>query len=549
MIQTLLQPASLESGRIAIPTRYEAENLGFLRSLPLARFDKRRGAWSVLASPRTACRLIERGYNASFEVCELADEWAKGLDVPSDQAQPLLRKTDARESQRRAYQFCRNKAAAMLAVRMGKGKSKVALDLLVNWGCRRVLILCPKSVIGVWPRELAKHGPDSFVAVPLDSGNSAGKVARADAALLANPTRLVAVIVNYETAIQPVFQKWALRQAWDAVIADESHRLKSAMGKSSKFAFEVGQRAAKRLALSGTPMPHDPLDLFGQFRFLDAGVFGTSWVSFRQRYAITSEQFKSQVVEWINQDELQASFHSLAFVDTSIDDLDLPPVSFETISVELSPEAKKAYRELEEELTVDLGKTGLADFVGQVINGEVTTGNPLVNLLRLQQIASGHVKTDVGEVTEVDRSKAEALAEFIDSLPADEPVCVFCQYRHNLAQIQRVAETLGRTYGEISGERKDLGPGATFPPGVQVLGVQWQAGAVGIDLTASRYGVIYTPTFNGGNFDQGLARQHRPGQTKPTFFYSLLANGTIDHAVFGALSKRKAITEALTNAD
>jgi SNF2 family DNA or RNA helicase len=542
--------ARIEGGKIIVPTRFQAENLGFLRSLPGARFDKKRSSWIVVATPRAACRLIERGYSADFSVCSLADEWLKGLADPAhlSSIDPPLAKTRAREAQRRAFWFAYQRQAAMLAVRMGKGKSKVAIDLLTNWRCRSVLILCPKSVIGVWPRELAKHGPDNYVAVPLDSGSSAGKVAKADAALAANPGRLVAVIVNYETAIQPAFRHWALAQDWSAVVCDESHRIKQASGKASKFAFEVGQNAERRLALTGTPMPHDPLDLFGQLRFLDAGIFGTSWVAFRQRYALCSEQFRSQVLEWLNQEELQAAFHSIAYVDNSIDDLDLPPVSHETVAVELSAEARRAYRELEEELIVDLGAVGLADFIGDVISGEVTTGNPLTKLLRLQQIASGHVKTDDDRLVEIDRAKAEALADLLDSLPADEPVCVFCQYRHNLQQIERVAETLGRKYGEISGSRKDLGPGATFPPGVQVLGVQWQSGATGIDLTAARYGVIYSPTFNGGNFLQGLARQHRPGQTRPTFFYHLLATGTVDHAVFAALQKRSAITEAITNA-
>lgn len=537
--------AELAAGRILLPTRYEAENLGFLRSLPDARFAKGAKRWSFTATPCTAARLIERGYGASQPVCELADSWVKGLDGREAEEQPPRRKTEARLNQRRAFWFCKERSAAMLAVKMGKGKSKVAVDLMVNWDCRLVLVLCPKSVIGIWPRELGKHGPDSYHCLPLDSGSAARKVQRAQAAIDANQNRLTAIVVNYESAIQPVFAEWASKQDWALVVCDESHRIKQASGKASKLAYELGRRARRRLALTGTPMPHSPLDIFAQLRFLDAGLFGTSYVAFRQRYAVVSEQFKSQVLQWINQPELEAKYKQIAFIDTNLDDLDLPPVTHETVSVELCPEALAIYRELEEELIVDLGSKRLETFVGEAIDGEVTTGNPLTKLLRLQQIASGHVRTDDERVVEVDRAKAAALAELIDSLPADEPVVVFCQYRHNLEQIQRVADTLDRTYGEISGSRKDLGDGATYPEGVQVLGVQWQSGAVGIDLTRARYGVIYSPTFNGGNFEQGLARQHRPGQTRATFFYHLLAVGTVDHAVYGALKKRRLVTEAL----
>lgn len=538
--------ATLTGGKILIPTRYQAENLGFLRSLPDARFVKLRQAWSVTPTPCTAFRIIERGYQADDAIHRLADQWI--LDVPDlVEFQPPVRKTESWKHQRQAYWFARNKTATMLALEMGCGKTKVTVDLLVNWGCKRVLILCPKSVLGVWPRELERHGPDDFHCCVLDKGNTSIKASRADAALAGNATKLCVVVLNYESAIQPAFAEWAVKQDWDCVVCDESHRIKEPSGKASKFCYEVGKKAKKRLCLTGTPLPHSPLDVFGQYRFLDAGVFGTNWVPFRTRYAVCSEQFKSQVLSWINQDELTEKYKQLAFRVRSADVLDLPPVIHERVTVELSPAALKAYRSLEEEMLVDLKDQPFESFLGQVVDGEVTTGNALVKLLRLQQIASGHVRTDDERVLEIDTAKAERLAEFLSDLPVDEPVVVFCQYRHNLEQVRRVAEATGRTYGEISGARKDLTDKATMPEGISLMAVQWQSGAVGIDLTRARYGVIYSATFNGGNFVQGLARQHRPGQTRTTFFYHLLAEGTVDFAVYGALEKRRLVTEAVSD--
>jgi SNF2 family DNA or RNA helicase len=190
-------------------------------------------------------------------------------------------------------------------------------------------------------------------------------------------------------------------------------------------------------------------------------------------------------------------------------------------------------------MIADLGEAGIEDLIGRAVAGEVVADNALVKLLRLQQITSGHVKTDDGRTVEVGTAKADALVDLLSDIPVGEPVVVFCVFRHDLAQLRRVAERLGRNYGEISGSQKDLTDEATMPKGIELLGVQWQSGAVGIDLTRARYGVIFSPTFNGGDYEQGLARQHRPGQTRPTVFYHLVANGTVDNAIYGALKKRK----------
>ena len=66
---------------------------------------------------------------------------------------------------------------------------------------------------------------------------------------------------------------------------DESHRLKSPSGKISRFASQLSDRSRRRLALSGTPMPHSPLDIYAQYRALDKSVFGVHHQQFKNRYA------------------------------------------------------------------------------------------------------------------------------------------------------------------------------------------------------------------------------------------------------------------------
>ena len=96
----------------------------------------------------------------------------------------------------------------------------------------------------------------------------------------------------------------------------------------------------------------------------------------------------------------------------------------------------------------------------------------------------------------------------------------------------------------MSGEVKDLDE-ARFPADKDVLAVQLQAGGVGIDLTRASIGVYYSMGFSLGDYQQSLARLHRPGQKYNVTFYHLVATSTVDQQVYKALQNRRAVVEEI----
>lgn len=450
--------------------------------------------------------------------------------------QPELRILDAWKHQADAYWFAHGRAASMLAMDMGTGKSKVAVDLLCNWKCRSILVLCPVSVRGVWRREFAKHAATPIEVLVLDKGTTRAKAeAAVEFARRAETLdRPFAVVVNYESAWRTELAGVLLSRTWDCVICDESHRLKSPKTKTSKFADAVRNRSRRRLCLTGTPMPHSPLDVFGQYRFLDPGIFGRSWHRFRHNYACYQNAAIPQMVTgYKNEEDLQDRFRSIAYrVDSSV--LDLPDVQHHTRTCELPAVARRVYRDIETELIAQIG------------DGVVTAANALVKSIRLRQIVSGFaVEEDTEKVVWIHEEKASLLADLLEDFGPREPVVVFAEFKHDLAQIERVAITLGRRYGELSGRRHDLTETAEMPYDVDVLGVQYQSGGVGIDLTRARYGVYYSPTYSLGNYAQSLARIHRPGQGRPVSYYHLVAEGTVDEVVRKALANKQEVVDVI----
>ena len=411
-----------------------------------------------------------------------------------------------------AAEWAASRKAAMLALDMGTGKTLTALLALGLLAIARLL-----------------H------AVLLHTGSSSQRADRLRKALLTAGNRTLIIVVNYDSVWRGELGKLIEATPWSAIVLDESHRIKAPGGKASRWLAKLATKhaTAKRLCLTGTPMPHSPLDLYGQFRFLDTSVFGSSFTRMRSRYAECDMRFPSKVKRWRNQDELAAKLDSQSWRVTADEVLDLPDAIHDTISVPLSPATMRFYRELEKEM------------VAEIAAGTVTVSNALTKLLRLQQATSGYARTDELGTVLIDGmpTKRQVLEDRLDDLAAPEPVVVFCRFRSDLDDVQAAARTLGREYAEVSGTRKDL---ERWQAGdATILGVQIQSGGVGIDLSRAAYAFYYSLGFSLGDYEQSLARLRRPGQTRCVRYYHLVAPGTVDEQVYVALRERRSVIEAV----
>jgi SNF2 family DNA or RNA helicase len=530
--------ARLAGDRIAIEVPFSFGTVGFFQSFGWPRAC--RGGWTVAATPYSAVRLRKAGVELDDELIRLASEWFDGSEFDVAQ-QPAIYKHEPWEHQRLAYWFAIGRCATLLPIKMGGGKTKIANDLLGNWGSQRVLILCPTAVLPVWPKEFAKHFPGDYRTAILE-GSPAKKLQLARQAYDTTPRgTCLALVVSYESAWRKPLADFFLSKYWDVVVLDESHKIKDPAGKASKFCAQLGLRATRRLALTGTPMPHSPLDLFAQYRFLEPAIFGTSVTGFKARYAELSKFIPNKVDRWINQEEL-GELMSLCAVHIDVE-LDLPPVQHIDVPVTLSAKCRKVYDQLESELVADIVDS-------EDTFGTVKIDNPLVKVLRLQQVACGFVSAEADELglervqLELDTSKADTLSELLEDLEPREPVVVFCRFRHDLDQVAAIAAKLGRRYGELSGRRNDLTREATLPSDVDLLGVQIRSGGAGIDLTRASTAVFFSiGCISQGDFGQACARLDRPGQTKPVKFYHLLGIQTVDERAYEAIANGREIVE------
>lgn len=394
-----------DAGKICIRLNPpDATMIAAIKEIPGRRWDSVGMAWYAPATSTVAAAVAEKfgryspGTNAAFRelVAESRAAVAAQCKKTADEdqlAQPVINKIPLWLHQLRAYNFVFPLRAAMLDMRMGTGKSAVVVNVAINRGHKRVIIVGPKTVIdgecvlvpggdidtlAVWAREFYRHaGHDRWRCWNDSKGTCAERAKKMTAFLKLCEIRgeVAVVLMNYEAIWRDDMARAVMGAGFDFCVCDESHKIKSPSGAASKFFERFGAKVPWRLCLTGTPTPHSPLDIYAQYRFLDRGVFGTSFTVFRARYATMGGYGGHEVKGYQNVPEYRERVDLLAY-HCGDEMLDLPEAVHTYRTVELSDKARKIYAQME--------KT----FVADIEAGRITASNALSKLLRLQQITS-----------------------------------------------------------------------------------------------------------------------------------------------------------------
>lgn len=450
--------------------------------------------------------------------------------------------------QRRAFQFGRALQGFGFWADMGTGKSKVVVDLIANRGHRLVLIVAPLKATAIWPRQFRDFCIDPTVEVVVLGSKSKKMSIERRAQVIrekrsASADHPVVFVTNYQafnSSASSPFVEAVMSTDWDMVVADEAHMLAGPRTRISDLFARFPAFVPYRMGLSGTPEKKGPLDVWGIYRFLDPSIFPASYYKFREQYAIMDPMFPGKVRAYHDLDDFARRMYSIAFRVTA-DVLDLPEYHHITRPVQLSTEAMRQHNAMRD------------DLIAHTDEGTAVADNVLTKFLRMQQITGGYLTVRMEDDTDVssriDFAKLDELQSILEETPnlpqedptaepTPEPVVVFCRFRAELDDIRALCDSMGLRFGELSGRRDDLDSDGRMPEGIDVLGVQIQAGGTGIDLTRARYAVYYSLGYSWVDYQQSLKRLHRPGQFRPVVYYHLIATGTVDEHVYRAMQQK-----------
>lgn len=442
----------------------------------------------------------------------------------------------------------------------GLGKSKVAVDLirLQRHGGKRgtALVLGPLVTVVNWGREIDKHSGGALTWRALQ-GTPKERTAILEE-LKASPPDVV--LLTYDTA--RIMTDEVIREvSYDTVIADESHGIKSWTSARTVAAYELAQKAARRVVMTGSPTQGDPRDVYGQFKFLGDCFMPEDYGAFKRKFLLTpGDNPRSHVVVgYKNLDVLNGRVNLLALRRTKAECLDLPEQVIVDVEYDLTRTQKVLHNQIHEEMVVDPRTLEVLLF------GDPTTLPPAaqmahraVVLTKLLQVSSGFLMTSAVEgapasVTVLDENpKLEALVDLLKEVLSDDArkVIVWCRFRKELDLVQARMADEGwgcvRVDGDNSHEAQDLIDQFTADRNLRVYLAQASTG-VGVTINAATYMVFYSLPFSLTTYSQDLDRNYRIGQTEKVTVYRLIGRGTPERAIAKLLDVKVDVDQALTH--
>lgn len=437
-------------------------------------------------------------------------------------------------------QYCAARIAADAAVGlfldMGLGKTVITLDAINTlrydrWAVQRVLIIAPKKVAeGTWTKEAQKweHLRHLRISAVLGSQQKRLRALAAPADIYVINRDNVAWLVDY------------FKNAWpfDMVVLDESSSFKNSQSKRFKALKLVRSRINRLVELTGTPASNGLIDLWAQIYLLDGGArLGRTLGQYRERFFDPDKRSRTQIFSYTPKDGsmeyIQQAIGDICVSMKAEDYLNLPDRMFDDVPVVLDDKARKAYRQLERDLLLELDE------------GQITAASAGVLTGKLLQLCNGAVYDSEKRPLAIHNCKVEAFLEVLEQLNGQHCL-VFYNFQHDRDRLLAALEPLGlrvRVYQSAADED------AWNAGEVDVLLAHPASCAYGLNLQNGGHHIVWFGlTWSLEQYEQANKRLHRQGQRHPVIVHHLVVQGGMDEDVIESLRAKGDTQEALMDA-
>ena len=443
--------------------------------------------------------------------------------------------------QRDAARFILDTPRCLVLMPMGSGKSLTTLTALDSLSLLEdvfpALVIAPLRVAqSTWPNEVAQWPFLGHLRVSVVTGSPAQRQLALDKTADIYTT-------NYENLpwLEAHLQsRWPFR----SIVADESTKLKgfrTRQGtKRAKSLAKVAFRSPRFIGLTGTPAPNGLQDLWGQVWFCDQGQrLGKSFTAFQNRWfrsvRVGDDAMATKLEPYPHsQKEIEDRIRDITYSLDIRDHLDIRQPIVNIIKVKLPTNAAKLYRQMEQEMWVQLASLK-----------EVEAVNAAAKTQKCLQIASGFAYHDAKRnYEEIHDAKLEALDSVIEEA-CGAPVLVAYAFK---ADLERLLKRFPK------GKAMDADPKTIE---------QWNAGKIPVLFVHPKSAGHGLNLQHGGNIlcfygidwnleDRlqvieriGPVRQKQAGYDRPVFIHYLIAKGTIDELVLARVDEKKSVLETL----
>ena len=411
---------------------------------------------------------------------------------------------------------------------MGLGKTFIGSEKLIQLDSKINLVVCQKSKIQDWVNHLRKYysypGNTESGCCPYSVFDLTAQKREffsdedsfiTDGASLLTGYKIY--VINYDLIWR---RKEILNLKNFTLLLDESSMIQNHTAKRSRFILNL--HPDNVILLSGTPVSGKYENLWSQIHLLGWNI---SESLYQQQYVnwILTEEDEAGFRHWIvdrenpykNTDRLKSKLreHGAFFLKTE-ECFNLPEQNFITVSIPTT----KEYRKFRKEKLVQIGE-------------ETLIGDHIFKERLFSRQLCGHYNS----------KKLEAFSDLLQS--TNDRLIVFYNFNAELKALKQLIEETGKPVSMINGAVKDLTAYENESDSVTLI--QYQAGAMGLNLQKANKIIYFTLTDKSELFEQSKKRIHRIGQNRPCFYYLMICKNSVEEMMLKTLEERRDFTDEL----
>ena len=418
----------------------------------------------------------------------------------------------------------------------GTGKTITALELVLTYNARHLLVVCPHNAIGQWKKTVRDYY-NNYNIIEFKKSWSSKKIN--EYLLTIDYSKRVLIVLNYEMIHLIDNFKILVNEDW-VIILDEIHRIKNygtprKPVKITHYLLALGELTNYKLGLTATPTQGNYggyIEYYPQLKFL--GYTDLSFKDFYDKYVVYSLErvgnvsFPMKVIRgYKNKNEIDELLQLVArrYVPKYKD--------FEPQFNDIILERSKAYPRMVREKA----------YKNAAIN------NSARMRIAKQTIATGVVsgKTMLRENVyyEDNTIKRDWLKDFLSDV--DGKVVILYNYNVELDTLERLLKSMKKKYITINGQTKDKE--AELRKEFDVVLGQYKAISEALDglQYLSNKMVFFSMPSDSILYKQALGRIDRIGQDKVPMYYFLIMEKTIDEDIYSMIKEKVDFSEKTLN--
>lgn len=411
---------------------------------------------------------------------------------------------------------------------MGLGKTFVGSEKMKQLGAKVNLVICQKSKIEDWIEHFTEYYGNKYIIHDLTEKNGVNYFMHA-----ISDCKLPRIaIINYELA----FRRPALKQLENfTLMLDESSMVQNETAKRTKFILNL--RPVNVILLSGTPTSGKYENLWSQCKLLGWRISkDLYWKQYIDTEIMDNEGYPIKIIKgYKNVDRLKRKLrqHGAVFMKSE-EVFDLPQQIESTIKIC----TQKEYHKFKKDSIINLDLLNLVEFkddsdfhgIDTTPRIELVGDTTLTKMLYERQLCGQYNK-----------NKLDAFKDLLES--TSDRLIVFYNFWDELDKLHKIASNYTNHISVVNGNERDLTAYEMFDDSVTFI--QYQAGAMGLNLQKANTIVYFTPPLSSELFEQSKKRIHRIGQEKTCFYYYLTCRNSIEEKIYETLETRKDYTDAL----